>query len=253
MRPSQSACKPIDYESLTMIGFGGSAVVYGIDEATVLKEYFDESDEGIAIERRVFGRLGLHRNIVQCLGEPNNKSMILERGQPLSNLTGHTETTKAQLEQKLRWIRDAAEGLRYMHQSGIIHADFGCTNMVLVKDRVKIIDFGGCSIDGSEALAGYNWSNSRGSTCPSFETDIFAFGCAVFEILTGKPPYYEFKDCQERHEIVRRLYAEQRFPAVEQLPLRELILGCWHGTLSSMEEVARCLDAASKEDILRLR
>lgn len=94
MQYSHSACQPIDYISLTTIGFGGSAIVYGIDEATVLKEYFDETDQGIAIERRAFSRLGLHRNIVQCLGEPNNKSIILERGQPLSNVTG----TKAQLE-----------------------------------------------------------------------------------------------------------------------------------------------------------
>ncbi|KAH0593355.1 hypothetical protein MHUMG1_08811 [Metarhizium humberi] len=240
MQYSHSACQSIDYSSLTIIGFGGSAIVYGIDEATVLNEYFDETDQGIAIERRAFSRLGLHRNIVQCLGEPNNKSIILERGQPLSNVTG----TKAQLEQKLQWIRAAAEGLRHIHQSGIVHADFGCTNMILVEDRVKVIDFGGCSIDGSEALAGYNWYNRRGSMCPSLETDIFAFGCAVFEILTGKPPYHELKDCLERDETVRRLYAEQRFPAVDQLPLRELMLGCWHGTLGSMDEVARCLDAA---------
>ncbi|KAF5121152.1 Calmodulin-binding receptor-like cytoplasmic kinase 3 [Metarhizium anisopliae] len=243
MKRLQSACQPIDYNSLTLIGIGGSAIVYGIDEATVLKEYYDETDECIAIERRVFDRLGLHRNIVQCLGEHNSRSIILERGQPLSNVTGHTGT-KAQLEQKLQWIRDAAEGLRHMHRSGIIHADFGCKNMVLVDDRVKVVDFGGCSIDGSEALAGYNWYNRRGSMSPSLETDIFAFGCAVFEILTGKLPYHEFQDCPERDKIVQQLYAELRFPAVEQLPLRELMLGCWHGTLGSMDQVARCLDAA---------
>lgn len=58
-----------------------------------------------------------------------------------------------------------------MHRNGIVHTDFSCSNMVLVEDCVKIIDFGGCSMDGGEALAGYNWYNR---SCPNVETDIFA-------------------------------------------------------------------------------
>lgn len=218
--------------------------MYGIDEASVLKEYFDESDDGIAIERLAFDRLGSHCNILQRLGEANNRSLILERGQPLSKAYGFTNTTELAVDQKLRWIREAAEGLRHIHKKGIIHADFGCSNMILIDDRVKIIDFGGCSIDGSEALAGYNWYNRRGSTCPNLETDIFAYGCAVFEILTGKPPYHEFEGYAERERTVQRLYAQGQFPAVEQMPLCDLILGCWHGTFSSMDDVKQFLDAA---------
>ena len=250
MQRSQSACKSIDYDGLELIGIGGSAVVYGIDDASVLKEYFDESDEGITIERHAFDRLGSHCNIVQRLGEPNHRSIILERGQPLSTAYGFTNTTtkKLQLDQKLRWIREAAEGLRHIHKKGIVHADFGCLNMILIEDRLKIIDFGGCSIDGSEALAGYNWYNRRALTCPNLETDIFAYGCAVFEILTGKPPYHEFEECAERETTVQRLYAQGRFPAVEQqMPLRDLILGCWHGTFRSMDDVQQFLDAACLE------
>lgn len=239
MLHSETAASLIEYDRLTLIGYGSSAVVYGIDEATVLKEYFDETDGEIAIERNALGRLGSHCNIVQCLGQPNEKSIILERGQPLlTNMTG------ADLDQKLRWIRDAAEGLRHVHHNGIIHADFGCSNMVLINNRVKIIDFGGCSIDGSESLAGYNWYNCRVKTRPNLETDIFAFGCAVFEILTGKPPFHEFETRQDRGNIVRQLYTEGRFPEVNKLPLREIMLGCWHGTLHSMDDVARLLDAA---------
>lgn len=163
--------------NLTVIGIGGSAAVYGIDEATVLKEYYDETDEG----------------------------------------------------------------LQHIHNNGIIHADFGCSNMILVEDRVKIVDFGGCSIDDSEALTCYNWYNCRDSRRPSVETDMFAFGCAVFEILTGKPPYHEHKG---RPEQVRLLYAQNQFPAVEHLPLHEVMLGCWHGTFSSMDEGTRILKTA---------
>jgi hypothetical protein len=78
------------------MGFGGSAVVYAIDDATVLKQYFDEADEGITVERHALSRLGPHCNIVQCLGEPNNKSIILERGEPFASVTGRAKTRKAE-------------------------------------------------------------------------------------------------------------------------------------------------------------
>ncbi|OAA36489.1 Protein kinase-like domain protein [Metarhizium rileyi] len=239
MSISNSACNPIKYDRLTLIGYGGSAIVYGIDESTVLKEYFDETDEGIMIECNALGRLGSHSNIVQCLGKPNKRSIILERGEPLIR-----NTTEADIDQKLRWIGDAAIGLQYMHHKGIIHADFGCSNMILIENRVKIIDFGGCSIDGDEALAGYNWYNCRVKTSPNLETDIFAFGCAVFEILSGKPPYHELEACPDRDNMVQNLYAAGRFPEINDLPLREIMLGCWHGTFRSMEEVVRILDEA---------
>lgn len=57
----------------------------------------------------------------------------------------------------MAWIRDAAKGLQYVHQRGIVHAAVGCENMVLVKDRLKMIDFEGCGIDGQEPTSAYKW------------------------------------------------------------------------------------------------
>lgn len=228
----------IDYGRLTLIGYGGSAVVYGIDESTVLKEYTDGADEGFTIECKALLRLGLHSSIVQCLGSPKTGSLILERGQPLL-----TNISEADLDDKLQWIEDAAQGLQHLHRNGIVHADFGCPNMILINRRLKIIDFGGCSIDGGEAFAGYNWYSCKGRTSPNWETDVFAFGCSMFEILTGKPPYHEYESKPDRGDIVRNLYTERRFPEVNQLPLQEIILGCWHGTFHSMDDVIRRLDA----------
>ncbi|KAG6038369.1 hypothetical protein E4U41_004252 [Claviceps citrina] len=246
MPHSTSPCRVVDSDRLTAIGFGGSAIVYGMDATTVLKEYFDPTDDEITIERSALSRLSPHCNIVQCLGETPARSLILERGRPLL-----TNLNEANLDQKLRWIADAAEGLRHMHHNGIVHADFGCSNMVLIKDSVKIIDFGGCSIDGNEALAGYNWYNCQATTRPDLTSDIFAFGCAAFEILTGKPPYHEFETRPDRHVFVRNLYAQGRFPELKQMPLRETILGCWHGTFSCMDEIVPLLDMArfSHEEI----
>ncbi|KAG5922982.1 hypothetical protein E4U61_004565 [Claviceps capensis] len=249
MQHAPSSAPPLTkHDTLIPIGVGGSAAVYGIDEATVLKRYYDEFDESIAVERLAYDRLGTHYNIVKRLGEPDEKSFLLERGEPLSLLIRARGARCAKpeesvdVDQRLIWIRDAAEGLRHIHSKGLVHADVACTNMVSVQGRVKIIDFGGCSIDGSEAITGYNWYNKRSLVSPNIESDIFAFGCAVYEILTGKPPHHRLEDVAERGELVRRLYAEKQFPEVDGLPLRELMLACWHGSLGSMDEVIRYLE-----------
>lgn len=43
-----------------------------------------------------------------------------------------------------RYCRDIVAGLSYLHGHGIIHRDIKPSNLLLVKDRVKIADFG-CS------------------------------------------------------------------------------------------------------------
>lgn len=225
-----------------MIAFGGTGVVYAIDERTVLKEYYDENNDDFVAECNAFERLGQHANIVKYISQHNNKSIILERGTPLLTVIRPADTATATLGQKLQWIRDIAQGLRHAHNKEIVHADIGCSNIVIVGNRAKLIDFGGCSMDGSEALSIYNWYSRRGTKVVSKETDIFAYGCTVYEILTGRTPYHEFEHCADRHIRVPQLYVQGSFPDVTELPLSELMLGCWHGTLRSMDDIIALLD-----------
>jgi serine/threonine protein kinase len=233
-----------DFESLEFLAIGKSGIVYGIDEGKILKEYHGEEKE-IEVERRAFARLGSHANIVRYLGATGKGSIVLERGQPLRTVNQQTGADQILLDRKLRWLSGAAEGMRYMHQNGIIHADVGCHNMILVQDCLKIIDFEGCSIDGEEATSCYEWFSYQESTpAISQKTDIFAYGCAVYEIMTGRPPHHELATSDDRRRLVKRLYAENRFPKVTDLPLGELMQGCWHGTFNSMSEVLQALEAA---------
>ena len=119
--------------------------------------------------------------------------------------------------------------------------------MILTKnDRLKIIDFEGCSIDGEEASSCYECFSYRRSTpLVSKQTDIFAYGCVMYEIMTGTPPYHELEKSDDRVRLVELQYQENRFPDVRHLPLGEVMQSCWHGTLSSMSEVIQALEAAS--------
>lgn len=232
----------IDYQSLVFLAVGGSGIVYAIDDKRVLKEYHDG---GIAVERRALERLGLHINIVNYFGAAEN-GLILERGRSVRTIIRECGAEHVLLNAKMRWLQEAAEGMQYMHNKGIIHADVGCHNWIIVESTLKIIDFEGCSIDGEEAGACYEWFSYKESTpAISERTDIFAFGCAVYEVITGRQPYDELSASDDRILRVKQLYAENRFPEVGNMPLSNLMQSCWQNEFSSMAEVLQELKAAS--------
>ncbi|KAF1841634.1 kinase-like protein [Cucurbitaria berberidis CBS 394.84] len=231
----------IDYESLEFLAVGGSGVIYAIDEERIFKEFHEE---GIDVERRALERLGRHVNIVRCFGA-SQKGLILERGRPIRTVIGGSGANQIPLHIKIRWLHEAAEGTRYMHDNGIIHADTGCNNWIIVQGRLKIIDLEGSSIDGEDAGACYEWfSYKESSPRISRKTDIFAFGCAIYEVITGRQPYDELHPFEDRMIRVQKLYAENQFPDVENIPLGKLMQGCWKGTFNSMHEVFQELQAS---------
>lgn len=232
----------IDYESLQFLTAGASGAVYAMDEERVLKEFHGK---GIDIERRALERLGSHPNIVKHLGSVDN-SLVLERGLPLRTKLRDCGADQIPLHIKLCWLQEAAEAIRHIHDKGIVHADAGCNNWIIVEGHLKLIDFEGCSIDGEEAGACYEWfSYKESAPAISQQTDIFAFGCAVYEVLTGRQPHHELPATDDRRCRVRKLYAEDRFPGVEGMPLSSVMLGCWHNTFCSMNDVLHELKSAS--------
>ncbi|TLD36493.1 kinase-like domain [Venturia nashicola] len=243
----------IDYGSLVFIAAGGSGVIYAIDEEKILKEFYDKDDEGVNVERRVFERLGGHANIVKCFGVINN-GLILERGRSIRTTIKERGAYQIPLDTKIRWLQQAAEGMKHMHHNDVLHADVGCHNWITVDGRLKIIDFEGCSVDAGEARACYEWFSYKESTpAISRGTDIFAFGCAIYEILTGRQPYDELVAHADRFFRVEQLYAKSQFPEVQNMPLSKLMEGCWHGTFSSMNEILQELETVNLLRCTKLR
>lgn len=233
----------ISFDTPQFLAVGKSGIVYGIDHERILKE-FQESDRG-EVERRVYERLGSHPNITKLLDIRKDGSLILERGEVLRTICRSPSANNIPIQKKFRWLKHAAEGYQHMHNCGIVHGDVGCHNMILTKKGyLKIIDFEGCSINNEPADSCYEWFSYRPSMpWVSRRTDIFAFGCAIYEIITGKPPYYdEFEASDDRYREVGQLYTNNRFPDVMSLPLGWLIQGCWHGDFNSMNEIIQELD-----------
>ena len=117
------------------------------------------------------------------------------------------------VEEALEVSRQIAEGLEAAHESGVIHRDLKPANVNLTPEgKVKILDFGlAKALEGEIPVADISHSPTRTGEMTSAgvilgtaaymspeqargkpvdkRTDIWAFGCVLFEALTGRQEF----------------------------------------------------------------
>ena len=152
---------------------------------------------------------------------------------------------------------EVAEGLRAAHARGVVHRDLKLSNLMITRDgRVKIIDFG---------LAATDWTappEDRGviiGTLPylspeqaegervDHRTDIFSLGICLYELLTGRLPFFD----PDPEEVLRKVREEQPRPIRQFRPetperLEQCIFRCIEKDrrrrYAHMDEVLRALE-----------
>ncbi|OAA45380.1 Protein kinase-like domain protein [Metarhizium rileyi] len=143
--------------------------------------------------------------------------------------------------QRMTWCYEAAEAVALLHSHGIIHADIKPANMVLDDNLgLRIIDFSGCAIDNSKPLcfesARYFLPRDINVHPCSVQTDLFALGSSLFEIITGSPPYSHLDE-----NDIEEKYREGDFPSIKGLVYGSIIEACWKQEFKSAEEVKRAI------------
>ena len=87
-------------------------------------------------------------------------------------------------------------GLNDMHKKGIIHRDIKPANILLHNGIAKIADFGFAKFYNQPEKTPCNVGTPLYMspeifkfTQYSFKSDVWAFGCLMYEILIGCPPF----------------------------------------------------------------
>ena len=199
------------YQILEKIGVGGFGSVYRgrdpfIKRSVAIKTCQGDDDE---IRKRFFREAEYAGN----LHHPNITTIydfgVTEEGVPYivqEFLTGEDLDKKIKrqepipLVEKLRILRDVAEGLGYAHNSGIVHRDIKPSNIRILDDgSVKIMDFGIAKSMVSESTltqtgitlgtASYLAPEQIRGEPVDQRTDIFSLGVLAYELLTLQKPF----------------------------------------------------------------
>ncbi|KLO08018.1 kinase-like protein [Schizopora paradoxa] len=271
----------VDMKKDPIIGYGAFSDVYkrsikirGKTVNVAIKQFrlhLQDSDAVriFAKEIRVVSRLD-HPNVLRPFGyvaQEDSRYYIvsewMQKGSVRQCMTQQTFSTGELFAMSL----GIAKGLAYLHSAGAVHGDLKADNVLVSDDGTPMLtDFGSARMKESMTSKGYystetfrasiRWTpyeffhhDDDKSFSPNAETDIWAFGMTILELITGKFPYDHIRsDSGVVTQIVKGKYPHT--PVMEESDanaglkrfLWSLCLRCWHlepQQRPSMEDIVK--------------
>ncbi len=250
------------YEILAAIGAGGMGEVYRARDAKlgrdvalkVLPDAFARDAERMARFQREAKSLASlnHSNIAAIYGLEDSGAthalvMELVEGPTLAD---RIRSGAIPIEEALPIAKQIAEGLEYAHERGIVHRDLKPSNVkVTSDDAVKILDFGLAKTMVAETALGdattsptlsamatqtgvllgtaayMSPEQARGKVVDR-RADIWAFGCVLYEMLTGKMVFGGGAVTDTLAAVLRAEPDWSRLPAGTPTRVRVLLQRC---------------------------
>jgi predicted Ser/Thr protein kinase len=205
------------YEILGSLGRGGMGMVYRardleLGETVAIKVLRpDVARQSVRVEKRFRSEIRLarrvrHRNVCSVYGDGVDGGLLyicmeLVEGE---NLARRIRRSGA-LPPEEAWdvVRQVADGLRAIHQAGIVHRDLKTGNlMVDAEGVVRVMDFGiakhhvagleAGTVTVTSALVGtpeYMSPEQLRGEPVDFRSDLYAFGVVIYELFTGTLPF----------------------------------------------------------------
>jgi hypothetical protein len=120
-------------------------------------------------------------------------------------------------------VRQAATGLQYIHEHGLVHRDIKPSNLLLsAQGELKILDLGLALLRGEEMaseeltahgqvmgtfdyMAPEQWESSHEV---DIRADLYSLGCTLYTLLTGRPPFAG----PEHNSVVKKMRAHAQAP-----------------------------------------
>jgi len=257
-----SGTKVGSYEVVAAIGAGGMGEVYrardpklGRDVAIkVLPEAFARDAERMARfqrEAKVLASLS-HPNIATIYGLEDSgttRALVMELVEG-PTLADRIKAGPIPVDEAVRIARQIADALEYAHERGIIHRDLKPANVKVTNDDiVKVLDFGlakaleddPSSIDISTSptisrmatmqgvllgTAAYMSPEQAKAKTVDRRADIWAFGCVLYEMLTGKQAFTGETVTESLAAVIMKDPDWSQLPAATPLRVRVLLQRC---------------------------
>jgi len=213
------------YEILASLGAGGMGEVYRardgkLDRDVALKvlpeEFFEDKDRVARFEREAKALAALnHPGIaaVYSFEAVSGRHILVMELVEGEGLDARIARGPIPFDEALPIARQIAEALEAAHERGIVHRDLKPANVMVVPDgRVKVLDFGLAKALEADSASGSSPQVTQSPTLTARATaagvilgtaaymspeqargravdrraDIWAFGCVLFEMLTGR-------------------------------------------------------------------
>jgi serine/threonine-protein kinase len=209
-----------EYELGRELGRGGMATVYLAhdrkhDRSVALKVLHPDLGAALGPERfereiRLAARLQ-HPHILPVFdsGDAGGRlwyTMPYVEGESLRDRV--VREIQLPVEEAVRVVREAAQGLHYAHQRGVVHRDVKPENILLTQDGTTLVaDFGIARVAPAHAPPGQGNTRLTGTGLavgtPAYmspeqaagegdvdaRTDVYALGAVLYELLAGEPPF----------------------------------------------------------------
>src|SRR5579871_3698519 len=184
------------YRLQNRLGAGGMGSVYRaldtrLGRAVAIKMTREQFSERFEREARAISALN-HPNICTLYDiGPNYLVMELVDGETIASRLKHGPLP---VNEALEYALQILAALAQAHERGIIHRDLKPGNIMLAKSGVKVLDFGLAksayddSITASHMVMGtpaYMPPEQREGKPADARSDIYSFGCVLYEMLTG--------------------------------------------------------------------
>jgi Tol biopolymer transport system component len=262
--PALSGVRLGPYEIGSLLGVGGMGEVYrardtrlGRDVAIKIlpKAFIADADRRARFEReaRLLASLN-HAHIGTIYGFEEREgihALVLEliEGETLAARLSPSSDSPLTIGETLQIARQIADALEAAHEKGIVHRDLKPANIAITRDGVvKVLDFGLAKVDRDESeydqtrsptitVAGtgeglilgtassMSPEQARGRPVDK-RTDIWAFGCVLYEMLTGRTPFEGETISDTIVAILEREPDWSTLPATTPPAIRRLLQRC---------------------------
>ncbi|KAF2185943.1 kinase-like protein [Zopfia rhizophila CBS 207.26] len=214
-----------------------------------------------AVEKHVFEILGEHPRIVKYLGESESpKGLFLEEASH-GDLQAYLDNPSNVIDHnsRIRWCKQIAEAVAYLHSCNVIHCDLRPENILLYADSAGVLHVRLCDFGVSKTSRMYGgglpddgFFDPREPVAPSCRTDMFSLGSVLYTVMTSHWPYRSpgpFKTDVEisgYEALVTNHFKSGEFPSdTTKLAGGEIILKCWGYGYESVEEVVSAYEKLS--------